>query len=153
MGISMRSVGPITLAPDTSILAAGELVADTLVVPNIVRTKNFGAILQQASIIDSANQGAALTLVFLGSNISLGTVNSVPNISAANSGSILGQVSFATTDYVALTAGIKIAQKTFLGIYLKPDTDTRDIYVAVLNGAGTPTYTANSLKIRLGLDD
>jgi len=36
---------------------------------------------------------------------------------------------------------------------VKPASGTTDLYVAAVNGSGTPTYTAAGLKLRLGLRD
>src|SRR5512138_3376979 len=111
MALKQRSVGPFTLVPDTAAIAANELIADTLQLAGVCRTRNAGGILQNVTLFDTANQGVALTLVFLQSAVSLGTVNNVPNISAANSLLILGVVPIATADYVSLTASIKVATK------------------------------------------
>jgi hypothetical protein len=37
-----------------------------------------------------------------------------------------------------------------LGIMIKPAVGTSDIYIAGVVIAGTPTYAANSLRLRLG---
>ena len=37
-----------------------------------------------------------------------------------------------------------------IGMMIKPATGTDDIYVAAVNGTGTPTFTASGLKLRMG---
>lgn len=139
----------VTLTTDTSAYASGDVVADTQVIANACRAVNQPAILQSVMLVDKADQGAALDLHFFSANVSMGTENSAPSISDANALNYLGKIAIATDDYTDLT-GCKVAHKVALGHLVKPATDTRDIYVAVVNGSGTPTFAADSLVLRLG---
>ena len=142
----------ITMSADTSIFAAGDVIADTQQLAASIRTKNFGAILDTLVLVDEDDQGAAMTVIFFGANVSLGTENAAPSITDANARSYLGKVVVGTADWVDL-GGVRVASFHNLGIVLKPETDTQNIYVAVLNGAGTPTFTAAGLKLRIGIID
>lgn len=139
----------VALTTDTSAYASGDVVADTQVVTNACRAVSQPAILQSVMLIDKADQGAALDLHFFSANVSMGTENSAPSISDANALNYLGKIAIATTDYTDL-GGCKVAHKNALGHLIRPATDTRHIYVAVVNGTGTPTYAADSLLLRLG---
>lgn len=147
--IGAAKLADVTLSTDTSAYASGDVIADRQVISNATRAKNAPALLQSLMLIDQADQGAALEVLFFSDDVALGTENSAPSISDANALTFLGRVSIATTDYQDL-GDVKVAHKTGLSLLMAPKTDTRDIYVAVLNGSDTPTYAADSLKLRLG---
>lgn len=147
--IGAAKLADVALTTDTSAYASGDVVADRQVISNATRAKNAPALLQSLMLIDKADQGAALEVLFFSDDVALGTENAAPSISDANALTFLGRVSIATTDYQDL-GGAKVAHKTGLSLLMSPKTDTRDIYVAVLNGSGTPTYAADSLVLRLG---
>lgn len=151
MGLSQRIVD-ITPVMDTSIYASGDVLADTFAVTNIGRTKNFGGTIETLVLIDEDDQGAAMTVLFFGANVSLGTVNGAPSISDANARNFIGKVTVATTDWLDL-GGVRVAYFNLLGMIYRPATDTQNIYAAILNGTGTPTYTASGLKLRIGVVD
>lgn len=149
--LSQARVVDVLITPDAAILAAGEIIADNLPF-TIFRAGGVGGTLDSVTIIDQSTQGAALTVLFFDVATSLGTPNSLPTISAALAAGFLGLVSFATTDYVSLVNS-RVATKGNLGIALKATSSTQQIGVALLNGAGTPTYGATTIKLRLGLRD
>lgn len=139
----------VTLSADTGIMASGDIIADTQVVTNALRANNTLGILSSVVVIDEDDQGAALDLYFFSANASLGTENNGPSITDANARNFLGFVPIGTGDYKDL-GGVKVAFINAVGMIVKAATDTRDIYVGVVNGTGTPTYTASGLKLRLG---
>lgn len=140
----------VTLTPDTSALAAGDVMADTQVVTNAIRVVDGIGLLQSLVLIDKADQTAAgIDLVFFDANVSLGTENEAPSITDSNAENILGIVSLASTDFIDL-GGCKVATKVALALVVKAALGTRDIYVAAI-ARGTPTQTANSLVLRLGI--
>lgn len=141
----------VTMSTDTSQYASGDLIADTQQVDAALRVADGKGILQSITIIDEDNQGAALYVLIMRTSTSMGTENSAPNISDANlTAGLIGIVSVATTDYITLS-GAKVAFKGNLGIPIQAVSGTDDIYIAVLNGAGTPTYTASGLEMVLGI--
>lgn len=140
----------VTLSLDTAIYAAGDVLADTQVVTNAVRINNGTGILQSIALIDQDDQKAQLKIFFLSENVSLGVENAAPSITDVNALQLLGPpVTIETTDYTDL-GGVSIAGKDSIGKVIKPAAGTRNLYIAVLNGAGTPTYTAAGIKLRLG---
>lgn len=140
----------VTLSLDTSIYASGDVLADTQAVAGAGRANDMGGVLQSLTIIDKDDQGAALDVWLLSANQSMGSENSAPSISDANAANILGRISVGTGDYYDL-GGVRVAAIQGLGIPYIPVSGGTSLYVAVVNGAGTPTYTASGVVLRFGL--
>lgn len=140
----------VTLSTDTNAYASGDLIADTQIVNSAVRATDALGVLQSLVLIDEADQKAALDIYFLSANNTFGTENSAPSILDANAGAILAVISVASGDYKDL-GGVSVVEKANLSKIIKPATGSDDIYVAVVNGSGTPTYGATSLKLRVGV--
>lgn len=139
----------VTLSLDTAAYASGDLIADAQIVAACTRANDVPAILQSIQVIDEDDAGAAFTIYLANASASWGSENSAPSISDANARAILGFVDVATADYKDL-GGVKVASKNNLGIVVQPASGTDDIYVAVVNSTGTPTYTASGVRLRLG---
>lgn len=139
----------VTLSLDTSAYASGDLLADTQVASGFFDSVDGTAILQSLTVIDEDDQKVAFYVYFLSSNVTMGTENAAPSISDANARNILGFVSVGTSDYQDL-GGVSVANIRNIGLPLKAAAGTLDLYVAVVNSTGTPTYTASGVKLRLG---
>lgn len=139
----------VTISADTSAYASGDLIADAQIVAACVRLDDATGALHSIMVLDEDDQGAAFTIYLSSVSTTWGTENSAPTITDTVARSILGFVDVATTDYKDL-GGSKVAIKSNCGIAVKPATGTDDIYVAIVNGTGTPTYTASGLKLRFG---
>lgn len=138
----------VTMTEDTSgAYASGEVIADSQILAGICRANDALSVLQSITMVDEDDQGVAMTLVFMSANVALGAENAAPSISDANSRTILGTIVIAAADWVDL-GGTRTCTKPGAGIGLKPVTGTPDIYVGIINGTGTPTFTANGLKLR-----
>jgi len=138
----------VTLSLDTGIYAANELLADTQAIANLAAVNDVGGILQYVQVIDEDDVGAAFDIYFLDANNTFGTENSAPTITDANARSILGKVPVAVGDYTDL-GGVKLATLSVGGMVLRPASGTTTGYLAVVNGTGTPTYTASGVRLRL----
>jgi hypothetical protein len=145
------AVVDVTLSADTAIFASGDIIADTQVVANALRVTNGAGRLQSITVIDEDDQGAAFDLYFFSANNSMGSENSAPNISDTLARDLLTFVAINTGDYRDL-GGVKVANLNSLNRVIKAVTGTTSIYVAAVNGAGTPTFTASGLKLRLGIE-
>lgn len=145
------SLVDVTLSLDTSAYASGDLLADTQVVASAIKLTDGKARLQSVLLIDEDDQGAALDLYFLSANNTLGTENVAPSISDANARDILCRVPIATGDYYDL-GGVRVADVHGLNRIIKAASGTTSIYVAAVNGAGSPTYTASGLRLRIGIE-
>lgn len=140
----------ITLTLDTSAYGSADLVADTQEMADAFDLDGGSAFLESVTLIDKDDQTAsAYTLVFLNQSVSLGTENSAPNVSDANAAAaVIGAIGIASGDWVDM-GGQKVASKGNLGLVLQVATG-KSLFVALVNGAGTPTFTAAGLVLVLG---
>lgn len=146
--IGASEVVEVTLTLDTLIYAAGDVLSDSAAVAGM--PVNGGrARLVSLVVIDEDDQGAALDLVFFSTNVSLGAKNAVPSISDADARNTLGHVSVAASDYIDL-GGVREATKSGLDLLLEAAAGSRSVYVGSIT-RGTPTHSANGLRLRLGL--
>ncbi len=152
---SMRGTGvdgdvaTVTLTLDTSAYASGDLLADTQTIGAVVDQLGGDVILDSITVIDEDAQGVKFYVIISSASTSLGTENSAPNISDANSRNFLGFVPIATTDYITVS-GMKLATKTGIGLHCKAAAGSQTLYLAVLNDTGTPTFTATGVRLVLG---
>ncbi len=140
----------VTLSLDTSVYASGDVLADTQVLTSLFRISDGTGVLNSIQIIDQDDQKAAFDIYYLSANNTMGTENSAPSISDANAVAVVGPFSVATTDYKDL-GGVSVAKIANIGQAVKADSGTSNGYIAVVNGTGTPTYTASGIKLRLGV--
>lgn len=133
---------------DTNAYAANDVLFDSTAVSLSSNTSGAarGTILS-ASIIDRDDESSqTITLYFLRSNVSLGTVNAAPSISDDNAVEIIGTATVTTgTDL----GGCKFGETQ--GLVIPFELNDQTLYVAATTG-GTPTFTAASdLRVRLSL--
>lgn len=140
----------VTLSLDTSAYGSGDLLADTQAVANAVRVNDGTGILVSLTVIDEDDQGVAFDVYLLSANNTFGSENSAPSLSDANARDVLTKIPIATTDYYDV-GGVRIAEVHGLNRVIKGASGSTSIYVAVINGTGTPTYTASGVKLRLGI--
>lgn len=148
--VQIQNRPQVTLSLDTSAYGSGDVIADTQVITDALRVVGGTGTLQSLHVYDQDDQKAAFTVYILRSNVSMGTENSPPSISDVNALEILGRVSIAVGDYQDL-GGVSVAQGIFSPFVLKSADASRDLYVAVVNGTGTPTYMASGIKIQFGI--
>lgn len=140
----------VTPTLDTAAYASGDVLFASTVCTNLLRVNDGLGLLKSVQVIDKDDQGAAFDLYFFSSNVTTGAFNAAPTISDADLATCLGYVSIATGDYKDL-GGARIATKNVLDMILKAASGTKNIYIAAVNGSGTPTFTASGLVIRLGV--
>lgn len=146
---SPADVVSVALSLDTSAYASGDLLADTQSFTG-VRVNGGRAALQSLTVIDEDDQGVAFTVYFLSANNTFGSENSAPSISDASARDILGWVDVTTADYKDL-GGVKVACVKNIGLLLEAAGGSQLVYLAVVNGTGTPTFTASGVRLILGL--
>lgn len=128
-------------------LASGDVIADTEILAAAVRADDAKGILQSVIVVDESDTGAAFDIYILSDNVAMGTEDGGATISDANSAKILGWVSVATTDYKDV-GGAKVAMIKNIGLPVMPKAGTDDLYVAIVNGTGTPNFgSATALKL------
>ena len=140
----------VTLSTDTAAYASGDLIADTQIIAACVRSNDATGLLSSIEVVDEDNQGVALSLLFFSGSASLGTENAAPTYTDAIIRTLLYRKDVAGADYAAYGSVAKVAQYTGINVPITPVASSDDIYVAVVNGSGTPTFTASGLKLRLG---
>jgi hypothetical protein len=138
----------VTLSLDTNVYADGDVLADTQEVASALRTTAGSGVIQSVVVLDKDDQGEALDLVFLKSNVSIGTENSAVSVTDANADEILGVVEVAATDWVDLVNS-QIATMANLSIVLDGPTGTSIWVAAISRGAGT--YTASGITLKIGI--
>jgi hypothetical protein len=145
------NVVAVTLSTDTSAYASGDLIADTQQIDAFFRKADGTGVINSINIIDEDAQGVSLYIIFMSTSTSLGSENSAPNISDANlTAGFQGIIPVLTTDYVTVS-GAKVATIRNIGLPVKAVSGTDDIYIAILNASGTPTFTAAGLEMRIGV--
>lgn len=140
----------VTPTLDTSIYASGDTLFDSTVITNAVPIGGAAIRLTSIVLIDKDDQGAALDLYILDSNLPFGTLNAAPSISDANADNMLAHIAVAAGDWKDL-GGARVAVIENIQTIVKPSADGRDLYVAATTG-GTPTHTASGLVLRFGFE-
>lgn len=143
----------VTVTPTLDIAGAyagGDLLFDSAEVANAVRENGYAAILESVTVLDKADQGVAFTLLIANANTDFGTPNSAPNPDDTEAETVIGWVPIATADYVDL-GDSKVACVRNIGLMLQAGAATTSLWIAAINGTGTPTYgAATDLVIKLG---
>jgi hypothetical protein len=135
------------LVVDTSAYGSGDLLSDRVGI--LLGSLPGGAPIRgeivAVTLLDKDDEGALLDLVVLDADVTLGTINSAPSISDANSEKIVATIPI--TSYYDV-GGAKIARPSFDPIPF--ESADGYIYIGAINGTGTPTYTAASdLRLKL----
>lgn len=130
----------VTPTVDTSAYANNDLLFDTVTITTKIRELGRTGYIAAVEINDKDDEGSALSLVFMHTSNSAGSINSAPTISDANSDNTIGWVSVATTDYQDV-GGNKQASVKNLNIPI-PTKGTGLYMYGVVGASATPTYTA-----------
>jgi hypothetical protein len=139
-----------TLTLDTNVYASGDVLAATQAAADVFRLAGVTATLQSIILNDKDDQGGALDLVFLRSNVSIGTENAAVSITDANADEIIGIVSIETGDWKDL-GGCRVATicDSRVGFLLNATSGT-SLYLAAIS-RDAKTYSANGITGHLGL--
>lgn len=155
MGYGITTVGgltrlfDVTLAVDAgNAYASADVITDTQKLASFFRDVDQTGMLMSIAVIDEDDQKAAFDVYFLNGSGAMGTINSGASVSDADARKFMGWVPIATGDYKDL-GGVSVAMIKNIWLPIKAAASTLDLYVAVINGAGTPTYTASGLKLRI----
>lgn len=140
----------VTVTPtlDTNAYADGDLLFDSTEIANAVRVNGGTCILQNVTILDKSDQGVAMTLLFANAETDFGTLNAAPDPDDTESGTVLCWMPVEDTDYLDLGAN-KVACIGNLGLLMQAGAATTSIYIAAINGSGTPTYANGDLVLKL----
>ena len=141
----------VTLTTDAEAIANGEIIAQSIEIPNAVSVMGGSAIIQSAILLDEDDEAPAVDLVFSSANTALGSdEGEAVSISDANARNIQGFVSISS--YTDL-AGSQVAVKANIGLVVQAASDSKSIYVHAINRSGT-NYTpaaTTDFKLKLGI--
>ena len=141
----------ITVTPvlDTNAYAGGDLLFDSTEVASAARANGSVVTLVSVTIVDKADQKVAFTLLFANAATDFGALNGAPDPDDSEAATVIGWVAVGTGDYVDL-GGAAVACVRDVNLVLKAGAATTSLYIAAVNGSGTPTYGASDLVLYLG---
>lgn len=146
----LDSVVEVTVPVDTAAHAANDVVCQPVELGNISRERGC-AVVTSVVIADPDDQGSALDVVFLRSNIAVGANNAAMTISDNDLDEVLGFVSVSS--YLNL-ANNQVGEARNVGLVLLPDPNNDDVGRSVwlaLRTTGTPTYASGTLTVKVGV--
>jgi hypothetical protein len=119
------------------------------VVANIASAIDKPVKIESITLINGDDNNNAIDLVLLTDNVSLGTENAAPNVTAGNALAICGaNVQFTAGGWTDLGTP-RIQTQGNLGRIIKPKAGTRDIYIAAINVSGTVQFASGSIRARI----
>jgi hypothetical protein len=133
----------MTLHTDANV--ANDVLAATQVIAACLRVNDGTGIIQSIVVQDDDDKGAAIDLIFMDANTSIGTESAT--CSMADNDTILGIVSVAASDYVDMINS-QVATFKNVGIGIKGATGTDDIYLGIV-ARNTETYSASGITVRI----
>ena len=145
----------VTLTTDAETIADNELVARAIEIPNAVAVTGGSAIIQSIVVKnrDDSVESPALQFIIADVATQLGTdEGEALSVADANTAGLLG--SFTVSNYDTLyPSNNEMATKTNIGLVVKAASDSRSLYVHVVNRSGgnyTPSSTTD-LQCRIGI--
>lgn len=141
----------ITVTPtlDTSAYASGDLLFDATEVVSAAHANGAVVTLKSVTVIDKSDQKVAFTLLIANAATDFGAPNSAPDPDDAEAATVIGWVPIGTGDYVDL-GGAAVACVRNVNLVLKAGAATTNLYIAGVNGSGTPTFRDSDLVFYLG---
>ena len=138
---------------DTSAYASGDAmdVKQEISFSGQIQDPVKSGIIASIAIIDTAQQSAAFDMEFFDQSIADQTDNAACNVSAADALKWLGRVSVTAADYKDICAAhCAILNLADAGFHIRfPDAQS-SLYMQLVS-RDTPTYAADSLKIRISV--
>jgi hypothetical protein len=150
--VTQPTICDFTLSLDVNIYSSGDVLAATQEIASAVVSAAGKALLISVVLNDKDDQGGALDLVFLRTNVSIGAENDAVSVSDANADEILGIVQVAAGDWLDL-GGCRVATipASRCGIELTAGAASTSIYLAVIS-RDAKTYSASGITGHLGLE-
>jgi hypothetical protein len=141
----------VTPTLDTSAYASGDLICDVTTITGAALGTGGLCELVSLTIVDQDDQTAsAYTIYITNLSTSWGTFNAAPTVSDAALLGIQAVIPIASGDWLDLGGG-KVAQPRIaqnIGCICKT-SGSANLYMTIVNGAGTPTFTASGIKVTL----
>ncbi len=154
MDVDLITITPTVSTGSTD--AAGDLLFDSLEIPNAVAVSGGTGILQSVNVFHKGDQNVVFDLLFYQVTKDLGTAGAAltwggsSETDNADAAVLLGHVS--VSDWSDLV-DVQIATKTNIGLVLKAAEGTQSIFCAgVCRGAASGDHSvATNIDIRLGI--
>lgn len=144
-------VKDLTLSLDTNAYAEGDVLADRQEITNVLPGGVDCGVIQSVTLLDEDDNGRAIELIFLDSDVTIGTENSAVSITDANARKIVGRLNIAATDYSDLINS-QFAQIRNVGIQFQLASGSTSLWVAAVYRDETgDTYTAAGIRLKLGI--
>jgi len=132
-----------TAVSASSAYTAGDAVGGKRTITGALRTSNGSGILESITILDRANQKAAMELFIFDSDPSAATItDNSAFVFSTDDLKVLAHVTIATTDYITINSKA-VATIKGLGTVLKGANSNTSLYAALVT-TGTPTYAATT---------
>jgi hypothetical protein len=141
----------VTPTLDTSAYASGDLLFDVVTITSAALASGGAVELVSVIVCDQDDQKVAMDLYVTNLSTTWGTFNAAPTLSDAGGLGIQAIIPIAAADFKDL-GGVAVAQPSLaqnIGAICET-SGSANLYLAGVNGAGTPTFTASGLKISLG---
>jgi len=149
-----HAVKTVTLSlDDATSYASGDVLAATQEITDAFRVSGGTAVLKSVALLDKDDTTGSLDLVFLGSNVAIGTENSAVGITDANAEEVLTVVSVVAADYIDLVNSHFAAKNEYddgMGIVLKPSSSTTSLWVGAICRDAIK-HTSSSIVASIGL--
>ena len=139
----------ITPTLDTNIYASGDVLFETIEVASAMRVNGGEGFVQNITVLDKDDQAGDFDLVFLKTNVSIGTANAAVSITDTNAEQILGIIRVYAGNYADLVAS-QLATKSNVGLSVEAAAGSTSLFLAGISRAAK-TYTASGLVIKIGL--
>lgn len=140
----------VTLVTDTNAYADNDVLVIPQEVTNFFPVAGGTRVLHSVHLLDEADQGQDIDLIFMDANGTLGTINSAVSINDTDAAKVIGKVSLLIADYTDLVNSM-FATKGNLATILTAASGSRSLWIGAVLRSGTPTYAAASLKLKLGV--
>lgn len=138
-----KNIKDTTAVSTSPAYTAGDAVGGKRTLTDALRTSNGSAILESITLLDRANQKAAMELIIFDSDPSAATItDNSAFVYSTDDLKVLARITIAATDYVTLNSKA-IAQLRGLGVTLKGANNNTNLYAALVT-TGTPTYAATT---------
>ena len=152
--LNKMDVDIITITPTTTTAecVVGDVIFQADELANIVSVNGGSCILQSILVLDDDDNGQAIDLVFMTTTALLDATSAGGTAIDAAEGTIpdtiLGVVSISNYfDGLVWQVG----HKENIGLVLKAATGTKSIYVSAVNRGATDTWTADGLRLKIGI--
>jgi len=132
-----------TTAVSTSVYTAGDAVGGKRTITGALRTSNGSGILESITILDRANQKAAMELFIFDADPSAATItDNSAFVFSTDDLKVLAHITIAATDYITIDSKA-VATLKGLGITLKGANGNTSLFAALVT-TGAPDYVATT---------